>query len=97
MREGASGAHESAEAAFLRSIRSAREQNALSWELRAATSLANLWRMDRASEARALLEEVLSRFQEGHETGDVRRATDLLVEMGAPPPASGLIPVVTRH
>jgi predicted ATPase/DNA-binding winged helix-turn-helix (wHTH) protein len=97
LRQGGPRANEAAEAVFLRAIRSAREQNALSWELRAATSLANLWRVERVAEGQALLEDVLSRFKEGHETGDHRRAMDLLGQLGAPQPQNGRMSIITRH
>jgi predicted ATPase/DNA-binding winged helix-turn-helix (wHTH) protein len=61
------------------SIDLAREQGALSWELRAATDLARLWRdRGRISEARRLLSGVHGRFIEGHETADLRAAKHLL-------------------
>jgi predicted ATPase len=62
-----------------RSIDLARAQTALSWELRAATDLARLWR-DRGciSAARALLSDVHCRFVEGHGTADLIAAKDLL-------------------
>jgi predicted ATPase/DNA-binding winged helix-turn-helix (wHTH) protein len=88
---------DAAEAIFVKAIKSARAQKALSWELRAATSLAAVWRDQRASEAQALLEEVLSRFTEGHETADLKRATCLLIELGAPVPNAGRVSTITRH
>jgi predicted ATPase/DNA-binding winged helix-turn-helix (wHTH) protein len=62
-----------------RSIDLALAQTALSWELRAATDLARLWR-DRGciSAARTLLSNVHGRFVEGHGTADLRAAKDLL-------------------
>jgi hypothetical protein len=76
--EGADGGI-AAEKYLGRSIELAREQGALSWELRAATDLARLWR-DRGSigAARTLLSGVHGRFVEGHETADLRAARDLL-------------------
>jgi predicted ATPase/DNA-binding winged helix-turn-helix (wHTH) protein len=61
------------------SIDLARMQAALSWELRAATDLARLWR-DRGciSAARTLLLDVHARFVEGHGTADLIAATELL-------------------
>jgi hypothetical protein len=62
-----------------RSLALAREQGALSWELRAATSLARHWQArDRAPAARALLEPVYVRFTEGLATSDLRDARRLL-------------------
>jgi predicted ATPase len=58
-----------------KSIEVARGQSAKSLELRAATSLAELWRTQgRHDEARALLEPICRWFDEGVETADVRRA-----------------------
>jgi len=60
-----------------RSIEVARSQSAKSLELRAATSLAELWRTQgRPDEARALLEAICRWFDEGAETADLRRARD---------------------
>src|SRR5215831_4323079 len=64
-----------AESHLKKSIEVARSQNAKSLELRAATSLAELWRtQERPDEARTLLEPVCRWFQEGSETTDLRRA-----------------------
>jgi predicted ATPase len=53
-----------AEKDFQLSLDWARRQPALSWELRTATSLANLWRRQgREAEARALLSPVYARFE----------------------------------
>jgi hypothetical protein len=61
------------------SIDLARVQTALSWELRAATDLARLWRdRGRISAARTLLSDVHGRFMEGHGTADLRATKDLL-------------------
>jgi class 3 adenylate cyclase/predicted ATPase len=66
-----------AETHFKKSIEVARGQNAKSLELRAATSLAELWRTQgRPDEARALLEPICRGFDEGAETADLRRARD---------------------
>ena len=71
-----------AEAAFTLALEVAREQRALSWELRAATGLARLWsRGGRSGHARALLQPVLVRFTEGRDTADVREATALLATL----------------
>ena len=64
-----------AESHLKKSIEVACSQNAKSLELRAATSLAELWRTQgRPDEARTLLEPVYRWFQEGSETTDLRRA-----------------------
>jgi predicted ATPase len=66
-----------AESHLKKSIEVARSQNAKSLELRAATSLAELWRTQgRPDEARALLEPICRWFDEGAETADLRRARD---------------------
>jgi class 3 adenylate cyclase/predicted ATPase len=66
-----------AESYLKKSIDVARGQSAKSLELRAATSLAELWRMrGRLDEARALLEPICRWFDEGAETADLRRARD---------------------
>ena len=61
-----------AESAIQRGIEVARRQNALSWELRAATSLAQLWHQNgRTDKAEKLLSSVFNRFSEGFETADL--------------------------
>jgi predicted ATPase len=68
-----------AEDLLLSSLDLARGQNALSWELRTASSLVTLWEsQDRHREALKLLSGVYGRFTEGHHTQDLRRAKDLL-------------------
>ena len=75
----ASGANQAAEAAFLQSLDIARAQKGLSWELRAATSLARLWRdQNRSTEAIALLAPIYNRFTEGFETADLKTAKALI-------------------
>jgi predicted ATPase len=67
-----------AESHLQKSIEVARAQNAKSLELRAATTLAELWRTQgNPNEARALLEPICAWFHEGAETADLRRARDL--------------------
>ena len=71
-----------AERLFLQALDCAERQQALFWELRAATSLARLWRdQHQVEEARALLVSVYGRFTEGFETADVRGARELLAEL----------------
>ncbi|MCK1757066.1 AAA family ATPase [Bradyrhizobium sp. 137] len=66
-----------AESHLRRSIEVARGQSAKSLELRAATSLAELWRRQgRIDEARTLLEPICDWFDEGTETADLKRARD---------------------
>jgi predicted ATPase len=64
---------------FRQALDWARRQGALSWELRAATSLAQLMRdQGRPAEAMALLGPVYDRFTEGFETTDLKAAKALL-------------------
>ena len=57
----------------------ARQQGAKLWELRAATSLARLWRdRGKRSEARDLLAPVYGWFTEGFDTPDLKEAKALL-------------------
>jgi predicted ATPase len=64
---------------FTRSIEGARAQGALSWELRAALSLARLERSEnRPREARQLLRAVYDRFTEGFDTSDLKSAKRFL-------------------
>ena len=73
-----------AEALMQRSIETARRQGALSWELRTAISLSELWQAeDRNDQAADLLASILGRFTEGFETADLVRASDLLRNLRA--------------
>jgi len=68
-----------AERRFLQSIAMAKEQTALSWHLRTATSLARLWsRHGRRLDARVMLEGVYAGFTEGFGTEDLQAAKLLL-------------------
>src|SRR5215470_15098672 len=72
-------ASETAEKCFRQALDVARHQGALAWELRAAMSLARLWRGEqRASQARKLLAPVYRRFTEGFGTADLIEAKTLL-------------------
>lgn len=82
LRQSAPGGDERAEVLFRRAIEIARRQEALSWELRAVTSLARLWRRQhRSGAARAALAPVLSRFEEGHGSADLVKAATLLADL----------------
>lgn len=82
LRGGAPGAEDAAETLFRRALEIARQQDALSWELRAATSLAGLLRRQRRpGAAREILAPVLSRFGEGHGSVDLVRAGALLAAL----------------
>ena len=73
-----------AEAYFERALAVARKQQAKSWELRAAMSLARLWRdQGKRNEARDLLAPVYGWFSEGFDTLDLKEARALLEELAA--------------
>ena len=60
----------------------ARQLDAKSWELRAAMSMARLWRdQGRREEARDLLAPVYGWFTEGFDTLDLKEAKALLDEL----------------
>ena len=68
-----------AEASFRKAINVAQHQSAKTWELRAAMSLACLWRdQGKVREARELLAPVYSWFTEGFDTRDLKEAKALL-------------------
>jgi DNA-binding winged helix-turn-helix (wHTH) protein/predicted ATPase len=70
---------EQAEECFQQAIDLAQRQKAISFELRAATSLARLWqRTTLKVEARHLLAEVFNRFTDGFDTRDMVDARNLL-------------------
>ena len=74
-----------AQAHFERAIAIARAQKAKSWELRAATSLARLWRdQGKRQQARDLLAPVYGWFTEGFDTLDLKEAKALLDELTEP-------------
>ena len=67
---------------FTRALAIARQQQAKSWELRAAVSMARLWRnQGKPQQARELLAPVYEWFTEGFETGDLKEAKALLEEL----------------
>jgi predicted ATPase len=71
-----------AEASFERALSVARQQQAKSWELRAAMSLARLWRdQGKVQQARELLAPVYGWFTEGFDTRDLKEAKALLEEL----------------
>ena len=74
----------SAEEAFLTAIAIAQKQKARSFELRAAMSMARLWRdQGKRDEARELLAPVYGWFTEGFDTLDLKEAKALLDELNA--------------
>jgi predicted ATPase len=71
-----------AEQAFTKSIMIARDQQTPIFELRAAMSMARLWRdQDKRDEARELLAPVYGWFTEGFDTVDLREAKALLNDL----------------
>jgi predicted ATPase/DNA-binding winged helix-turn-helix (wHTH) protein len=79
LRQAGEGSQAEAEALFSASLERARAQGMLSWELRAATSLARLWLgQGRVGDASDVLAPVLQRFDEGFETADLVEARRLL-------------------
>jgi predicted ATPase len=71
------------EAHFERALAIAREQQAKSWELRAAMSMARLWRdQGKRQQARDLLAPIYGWFTEGFDTLDLKQAKALLEELG---------------
>jgi tetratricopeptide (TPR) repeat protein len=74
-----------AEAAIQQAIDVSRRQNAKSWELRGAVSLARLRQQQgRQQEAVALLAPFLAWFSEGFDTADLRDAKTLLDKLSEP-------------
>jgi predicted ATPase len=68
-----------AEACFQQALAIARHQQAKSWELRAAMSLARLWqKQGKRTEAHALLAPIYGWFTEGFDTADLQDAKALL-------------------
>ncbi len=73
---------EQAETCFHQALSVAQSQQAKSWELRAATSLARLWHgQGRTSAARDLLAPLYGWFTEGFEVADLKDAKALLEEL----------------
>jgi len=69
---------------FERALSVACQQQAKSWELRAAMSVARLWRdQGKRDEARDLLAQVYGWFNEGFDTRDLKEAKALLEELAA--------------
>ena len=69
---------------FLDALAVARDQGARTWELRAAMSMARLWRdQGKRNEARDLLAPVYGWFTEGFDTLDLKEAKSLLDELSS--------------
>jgi predicted ATPase len=74
--------HAKAETCFHKALDVARPQQAKSWELRVATSLARLWQhQGKRAEAHALLAPIYGWFTEGFDTADLQEAKALLEEL----------------
>ena len=72
-----------AETCFQQALDVARAQQAKSWELRAATSLARLWQsQNKRQDAYDLLAPVYGWFTEGFDTVDLQEAKALLAALG---------------
>jgi predicted ATPase len=88
--QSAAGTTEAMENVFRQALDEARRQEALSWELRAATSLArSLSHQGRTADAFACLRPIYDRFTEGFGTADLIAAKQLLDDLGdrtRPPP-----------
>ena len=73
-----------AEAYFERALAVARQQQAKSWQLRAAMSMARLWRdQDKVQQARELLAPIYGWFTEGFNTRDLQEAKALLEDLAS--------------
>ena len=82
--EGA--ASTSAQASLRQALSVARQQSALSWELRIAINLArNFCKIGKMTEATKELSAIYDRFTEGHKSPDLARAAQLLQSMRAAP------------
>jgi predicted ATPase len=93
--QDAPGAAAAAEDHFRQALDWARRQDALTFELRAATSLARLWRdQNRSTEAVALLAPIYNRFTEGFDTANLKTAKALIDSL--PPRAGARRDVVVR-
>jgi len=65
-----------------RALETAHTQGAKRWEVRAATSMARLWRdQAKRTEARALLAPIYACFTEGFDTRDLKEVAALLAEL----------------
>jgi DNA-binding winged helix-turn-helix (wHTH) protein/predicted ATPase len=75
------------EESLMRALTIARAQQARSFELRTATSLARLYcQQGKTAAAARLVEPVLDGFTEGHDTADLRAARTVLAEASGPAP-----------
>ena len=71
-----------AEQCFCEALKIAQDQHATMLELRAATSLAKLWRkLNKLDEAKRILSSVYSRFTEGVDNRDLIEAKTVLQQL----------------
>ena len=78
----APGSVTTAEERFGSSLAVAREQGALSFELRTSVSLARLWRkLGRLQDTAELIRPISGKFREGHDSIDVKAAVRLITEL----------------
>jgi class 3 adenylate cyclase len=81
LRDESAAERDAGEALLAQAMETARKQRARSLELRAATSLARLWReRGEATRAREMLAPVFGAFTQGFDTPDLRAAAALLDE-----------------
>jgi predicted ATPase/DNA-binding winged helix-turn-helix (wHTH) protein len=86
--EGSGESLAAAEHHFMRALECARQQEALSWELRVVTSLAELWHsLGKTADAHQLLLSVYDRFTEGFETADLKTARALMTSLSRQKPS----------
>ena len=82
LRQGPRPPWEEAEACFQQALAIAHQQQATSWELRAAMSLARLWQQQgKGAAARDLLAPISGWFTEGFDPADLQEAKALLEEL----------------
>jgi predicted ATPase len=78
----ATGGSDEAETCFCQALEMTRHQQAKSWELRTAMSLARLWwQQGKRPAAHALLAPIYGWFTEGFDTADLQDAKALLDEL----------------
>ena len=82
--DGGATSVQDAEDLFVLALDIARKQNALSWELRTAVSLARLWRgAGKREQAADLIVPIVGKFSEGFLTPDLKEAVQLVKELAA--------------
>jgi len=82
LRQGPRPTWEEADACCQQALAMTRQQQAQSWELRAAMSLSRLWQQQgKRAEAYELLAPIYGWFTEGFDTPDLQEAKGLLEEL----------------